>query len=55
MSNKNVLNCIQFPLMHHFALDISATGKHVNHGDKYGLEILANFHFRGPEKAIKLA
>ena len=35
-----------------------ATGKHVNHRDKYGLETAANLQsldFHGPEKAIKLA
>ena len=36
------------------ALDIFATGKQVNHGGDYGLEIPVNFHFHGPEKAIKL-
>ena len=36
-------------------LDIFATGKRVNHGGEYGLEIPANFSFYGPEKAIKLA
>ena len=35
-------------------LDIFATGKHVNHGGEYGLEIPANFHFYGPEKVINL-
>ena len=39
----------------HFTLDIFATGKQVNHGGEYGLEIPADFHFYGPEKAIKLA
>ena len=37
---------------------IFATGKHVNHRDKYGLETATNLqslHFHGPEKAIKLA
>ena len=29
----------------HYTLDISATGKRVNHGGEYGLEIPANFHF----------
>ena len=37
------------------ALGIFATGKRVNHGGEYGLDILAKFHFYGPEKAIKLA
>ena len=36
----------------HCALDIFATGKHINHGGEYGLEIPANFHFYGTEKAI---
>ena len=31
------------------ALDIFATGKRVNHGRDYGLEIPANFHFYRPE------
>ena len=39
----------------HCALEIFATGKCVNHGDEYGLEITENFHFYGPEKAINLA
>ena len=34
---------------------IFATGKHVNHGGEYGLEIPTNFHFYEPEKAINLA
>ena len=40
------------------ALDIFATGKHVNHRDEYRLEIptnLQSLHFHGPENAIKLA
>ena len=37
------------------SLGIFGTGKRVNHGGEYGLEIPANFHFYGPEKAIKLA
>ena len=44
-----------FQSLHYCALDIFATGKPVNHGGKYGLGIPANFHFYGPEKAIKLA
>ena len=36
------------------ALEIFATGKRVNHGGKYGLEIPANVLFHGGEKAIKL-
>ena len=39
----------------HYALDIFATGKRVNHGRQYGQEISAKFHFYWPEKTIKLA
>ena len=42
----------------HYALNIFATGKHVNHRDEYGLVIpknLQSLDFRWPEKAIKLA
>ena len=35
-------------------LDIFATGKCVNRGGENGLEIPSNFHFYGPEKAIKM-
>ena len=35
-------------------LHIFATGKRVNHGGEYGLEIHANFNFYGLEKTIKL-
>ena len=34
---------------------IFAIWKCFNTGGEYGLEIPANFHFYGPEKAIKLA
>ena len=47
-----------FLSLSHCALDIFATGKHVNHRDEYGLEIpthLQSLHFHGPEKAIRLA
>ena len=47
-----------FLSLSHCALDIFATGKHINHSDEYGLEIptnLQSLHFHGPEKAIKLA
>ena len=36
-------------------LDIFATGKRVNHGGEYRLEIPAHFNFCEPEKAINLA
>ena len=42
----------------HCALDIFATGKHVNHRDEYGLESPTNLqsqYFHGPEKVIKPA
>ena len=47
-----------FLFLSHCLLDIFATGKHLNHRDKYGLETgtnLQSLHFHGPEKAIKLA
>ena len=47
-----------FLSLSHCALDIFATGKHVNHRDEYGLEVPTNVHFlnfHGPEKVIKLA
>ena len=44
-----------FLSLRHCTLDVFATGKHINHGDKYRLEIHANFHFCRPEKAIKPA
>ena len=36
----------------HCALGIFVTGKRINRGGGYGLEIPANFYFYGPEKAI---
>ena len=47
-----------FLSLSHCLLDIFATGKHVSHRDKYGLETTTNLqslHFHGAEKAIKLA
>ena len=41
-----------FMSLPHCALDIFVTVKRINHGGGYGLEIPANFHFYGPEKAI---
>ena len=38
----------------HWTLNIFETGKRVNHGGDYGLEIPENFHFYGPEEVIKL-
>ena len=36
----------------HCVLDIFVTGKRINRGGGYGLEIPANFYFYGPEKVI---
>ena len=44
-----------FLSLSHCALDIFATGKHVNNRGEYAQEIPANFLFDGPEKAIALA
>ena len=55
MCNRNLHDCI------HVSIPVPlrfATGKHVNHRDKYGLEIPTNLqflHFHGTEKTIKLA
>ena len=51
MYKRNLHGCIHISY-------IFATGKHVNHRDKYRLETATNLqslHFHGPEKAIKLA
>ena len=34
-------------------LSVEVTGKRINRGAGYGLEIPAKFHFRGPENAIR--
>ena len=39
----------------HCTLNIFTTGKCVNHGGEYVLEIPASFRFYEPEKAIKQA
>ena len=47
-----------FLCLPHYTLDTFATGKHVNHRDKYVLVIsknLQSLHFYRPEKTIKLA
>ena len=44
-----------FLFLFYYALYIFATGKRVNHGGDYGLEIPANFYFHESKKAIKLA
>ena len=43
-----------FLFLPYCTLGIFATGKRVNHGVEYGLEIPVNFHFYGTEKVIKL-
>ena len=57
MWNRNLHDCIHISVSY-CALDVFATGKHVNHRDEYGLEIPTNLHslhFHGTERAIKLA
>ena len=47
-----------FLSLSHCALDIFATGKHINHRHECGMENPTNLQFlnsHGPEKAIKLA
>ena len=55
MRNRNLHNCIRISFLVPLSTDIFATGKHVNHGGEYGLEISTTFHFYGPKKAMKLA
>ena len=43
---------LMFLSLPHCALDIFVTGKRINRGGGYGLEIPANFYCYGPEKAI---
>ena len=43
-----------FQSVPHCALNIFGTGRRVNYGGEYGLEILANFHLYRPAKNIKL-
>ena len=43
-----------FLFLSNCALIILVTGKRVNHGGEYGLEVPANFLFYGSEKIIKL-
>ena len=55
MCNRNLHDLIRVFTLPHCALNIFATGKHVDQGDQYKLKIPANFQLYGPEKAIKLA
>ena len=50
---KNMSKIVfMFLSLPHCALDIFVTGKRINRGGGYGLEIPANFYFHDPEKAI---
>ena len=50
---KNMSKIIfMFLSLPHCALNIFVTGKRINHGGGYELEIPANFYFHGPQKAI---
>ena len=55
MCNRNLHNCIRISILVPLRTEIFATGKHVNHGGEYGLEISTTFHFYGPKKAMTLA
>ena len=50
--NRNLYNCVRISFLAPLHIDIFATGKHVNHGEEYGLEISTIFHFYVPKKAI---
>ena len=50
---KNMSKIVfMFLSLPHCTLEIVVTGKRINRGSGYGLEIPANFHVYGPEKAI---
>ena len=49
MCNRNLHNCIRISILVSLRIDIFATGKHVNLGVEYGLEISIIFHFYGPK------
>ena len=52
-AKEYVQDCIYtFLSLPYCALDIFVTGKRINRGGGYGLEIPANFYFYGPEEAI---
>ena len=55
MCDRNLHNFIRISILVPLRIDIFETGKHVNHGGEYGLEISIIFHFYGPKKATKLA
>ena len=55
MYNRNLHNCIHISILVSLRFDIFATGKQVNHGGEYGLEISTTFYFYRPIKTIKLA
>ena len=52
MCNRNLHNYIRISILVPLRIDIFATGKHVNHGVEYGLEIFTIFHFYGPKKPL---
>ena len=50
--SEEVVVALLVVILSHYALDICVTGKRINRGGGYRLEIPANFYFYGPEKAI---
>ena len=52
MYNRNLHNCIRLSILVPLRIDIFATGKHVNHGVEYWLEISKIFHFYGPKMSL---
>ena len=51
---QNILKVVSLYLsLPHCYRELEVTGKCVNHGGSYGLEILARFHFYVPEKVIQ--
>ena len=52
MCNRNLHNFIRISILVPLRIDIFETGKHVNHGGEYGLEISIIFHFYGPKRPL---
>ena len=48
----NFHNRIRFSILVPLRIGIFGTGKHVNHGAEYGLEISTIFHFYEPKKPL---
>ena len=52
MRKRNLHNCIHISILSPLYIDIFTTGKRVNHGVEYGLEISTIFHFYRSKKPL---